>query len=67
METEDWRPYLHASCWRRRAEDGGGAERDDATAPEMEEDSAPPSPIRGRAGRCHRAGDGGGAVDGGGA
>ena len=52
METEDWRPYLHAGCWRRRAGDGGGAEQDDAAAPEMEEvlemeeGSAPPSPIR---------------------
>jgi hypothetical protein len=44
LDSGDWRPYLQAGCWRRRAGDGRGAEGDDATVSPVT-GSAPPSPV----------------------
>jgi hypothetical protein len=45
LDSGDWRPYLQAGCWRRRAGDGGGAEGDDAAVSPVT-GSAPPSPAQ---------------------
>jgi hypothetical protein len=45
LDSGDWRPYLQAGYWRRRAGDGGRAEGDDAAVSPVT-GSAPPSPAQ---------------------
>jgi hypothetical protein len=45
LDSGDWRPYLQAGCWRRRAGDGGGTEGDDAAVSPVT-GSAPLSPAQ---------------------